>query len=62
MNRFLGDVKYVDQEVVFTAVSVKDQIVAIVVNVIMIIAITLGFLLAAVFISLVYFVVRAFYI
>lgn len=62
MNRFSKDLEAVDQEVAPIAIGVMSCALAIGVTVALISAITPGFLIAAVFISAMYFFVGKFYI
>ncbi|KAF8865738.1 hypothetical protein BDZ45DRAFT_611414 [Acephala macrosclerotiorum] len=62
MNRFSKDLEAVDQEVAPIAISVVSCALAIAVTVALITAITPGFLIAAVFISAMYFFVGKFYL
>ena len=62
MNRFSKDLEAVDQEVAPIAIGVMACALAIVVTVTLITAITPGFLIAAIFISAMYFAVGKFYL
>lgn len=62
MNRFSKDLEAVDQEVAPIAVGVMSCALAIIVTVVLISAITPGFLIAAFFITLLYYAVGRFYI
>lgn len=62
MNRFSKDLEAVDQEVAPIAIGVMSCALAIVVTVGLITAITPGFLVAAIFISAMYFFVGKFYL
>ncbi|KAF1985971.1 hypothetical protein K402DRAFT_333534 [Aulographum hederae CBS 113979] len=62
MNRFSKDIESVDQEVAPCAVGVVHCLFNIVTIVILISAITPGFLIAGVFISILYFLIGKFYI
>ncbi|EHK97094.1 putative ATP-dependent bile acid permease [Glarea lozoyensis 74030] len=62
MNRFSKDIEAVDQEVAPIAVGVMSCALAIIVTVALITVITPGFLVAAVFISFLYFAVGKFYL
>ncbi|KAI9746517.1 MAG: ABC transporter 7 [Claussenomyces sp. TS43310] len=62
MNRFSKDLESVDQEIAPIAIGVMGCVLAILVTVALITAITPGFLVAAIFISLMYFLVGKFYI
>lgn len=62
MNRFSKDLEAVDQEVAPIAIGVMSCALAIVVTVALITAITPGFLVAAIFISAMYFFVGKFYL
>jgi len=62
MNRFSKDLEAVDQEVAPIAIGVMSCALAIVTTIALICTITPGFLIAAIFISLMYFLVGRFYI
>lgn len=62
MNRFSKDLEAVDQEVAPIAIGVMACALAIVVTITLITIITPGFLIAAVFISIMYFLVGKFYL
>ena len=62
MNRFSKDLEAVDQQVAPIAIGVITCALGIVVTVILIAAITPGFLIAGVFITLLYFFVGSFYL
>lgn len=62
MNRFSKDLESIDQELAPIAVGVMSCALAIIVTIVLITAITPGFLIAAIFISLMYFLVGRFYI
>lgn len=62
MNRFSKDIEAVDQEVAPTAVGVIHCLASILTIVVLISAITPGFLIAAVFISILYFLIGKFYL
>ncbi|KZF19169.1 hypothetical protein L228DRAFT_286031 [Xylona heveae TC161] len=62
MNRFSKDIESVDQEVMPVAVGVVHCIASVVIIVILISVITPGFLIAGVFISVIYFVIGRLYI
>jgi ABC-type multidrug transport system fused ATPase/permease subunit len=62
INRFSKDLESVDQEVAPIAIGVMSCALAIIVTVILISIITPGFLIAAFFISLMYFLVGKFYL
>lgn len=62
MNRFSKDLEAVDQEVASIAIGVMACALAIVVTVVLISIITPGFLVAAIFISVMYFLVGKFYL
>ncbi|KAB5531239.1 hypothetical protein GE09DRAFT_1146361 [Coniochaeta sp. 2T2.1] len=62
MNRFSKDLEAVDQEVAPTAIGVMSCILGIVVTVVLIAAITPGFLIAGVFITLAYVFLGSFYL
>lgn len=62
MNRFSKDIENVDQEIAPTAVGVVHCLASIVTIVILISVITPGFLIASIFISILYFVIGRFYI
>jgi ABC-type multidrug transport system fused ATPase/permease subunit len=62
MNRFSKDLEAVDQEVAPVAIGVMSCALAIVVTVVLIATITPGFLVAAIFISAMYFAVGRFYL
>lgn len=62
LNRFSKDIEAVDQEVASVAIGVMSCALAILVTVILISAITPGFLIAAVVISALYFFVGKFYL
>ncbi|PQE22272.1 ABC transporter protein [Rutstroemia sp. NJR-2017a WRK4] len=62
MNRFSKDLEAVDQEVAPVAIGVMSCALAVVVTIVLIAVITPGFLIAAVFISGIYFFVGKFYL
>lgn len=62
MNRFSKDLEAVDQEIASIAIGVVTCALQIVVTVIIIASITPGFIIAAIFISLIYYGVGAFYL
>ncbi|KAL9054752.1 MAG: hypothetical protein Q9162_003950 [Coniocarpon cinnabarinum] len=62
MNRFSKDIENVDQEIAPTAVGVVHCLASIITIVILISVITPGFLIAGVFISVLYFLIGRFYI
>jgi ABC-type multidrug transport system fused ATPase/permease subunit len=62
MNRFSKDLEAVDQEVAPSAIGIVSCMLAIVVTVVLISAITPGFLIAAVFIGFIYFMIGRFYL
>jgi ABC-type multidrug transport system fused ATPase/permease subunit len=62
MNRFSKDLEAVDQEVAPTAIGVMTCALGIVVTVVLIAAITPGFLIAGVFITLAYVFLGSFYL
>ena len=62
MNRFSKDLEAVDQEVAPVAIGVMSCALAIVVTVALIASITPGFLIAAIFISAMYFFIGRFYL
>lgn len=62
MNRFSKDLEAVDQEVAPIAIGVMTCALGIVVTIVLIAAITPGFLIAAVFITLAYYFVGSFYL
>lgn len=62
MNRFSKDLEAVDQEVAPIAIGVMSCALAILVTVVLITAITPGFLIACIFISALYFFVGKFYL
>ncbi|KAG9239368.1 hypothetical protein BJ875DRAFT_491652 [Amylocarpus encephaloides] len=62
MNRFSKDIEAVDQEVAPIAIGVMSCALAIIVTIGLISVITPGFLIAGVFISLLYFAVGKFYL
>jgi ABC-type multidrug transport system fused ATPase/permease subunit len=62
MNRFSKDLEAVDQEVAPIAIGVVGCTLAILTTIALICTITPGFLIAAIFISLMYFLVGRFYI
>lgn len=62
MNRFSKDLEAVDQEVAPVAIGVMSCALGIVVTVVLIAAITPGFLVAGVFITLAYFFLGSFYL
>ncbi len=62
MNRFSKDVEAIDQEVAPIALSVLSCLASVITIVILISAITPGFLIAAVFITVVYISIGTFYI
>jgi ABC-type multidrug transport system fused ATPase/permease subunit len=62
MNRFSKDLESIDQEIAPIAIGVLGCALAIVVTVALISAITPGFLVAAVFIGIMYFMVGRYYI
>lgn len=62
MNRFSKDLEAVDQEVAPIAIGVMGCTLAILTTIALICTITPGFLIAAIFISLMYFLVGRFYI
>lgn len=62
MNRFSKDLEAIDQEVAPVAIGVMSCTVGILITVILIAAITPGFLVAGVFITALYFVVGVFYL
>jgi ABC-type multidrug transport system fused ATPase/permease subunit len=62
MNRFSKDLESIDQEVAPIAIGVMGCALAIIVTIALICSITPGFLIAAFFISIMYFLVGMFYI
>ncbi|KAH8821639.1 hypothetical protein F5884DRAFT_660859 [Xylogone sp. PMI_703] len=62
LNRFSKDIEAVDQEVASIAIGVMSCALAILLTVVLISTITPGFLIAAVFISALYFFVGKFYL
>lgn len=62
MNRFSKDLEAVDQEVAPVAIGVMSCALAIIVTVVLIAVITPGFLIAAIFISAMYFFIGRFYL
>lgn len=62
MNRFSKDLEAVDQEVAPVAIGVMSCALAIVVTIVLIAVITPGFLIAAIFISALYFLIGRFYL
>ncbi|PHH88502.1 hypothetical protein CDD83_7455 [Cordyceps sp. RAO-2017] len=62
MNRFSKDLEAVDQEIAPTAIGVMSCALSLVVTVILIAIITPGFLVAAVFISALFYFVATFYL
>ncbi|MBE7181360.1 MAG: ATP-binding cassette domain-containing protein, partial [Terriglobus roseus] len=62
MNRFSKDIEAVDQEIAPVAVGVVHCMASIVTVVVLISAITPGFLIAALFISVLYFLIGRFYL
>ncbi|KAF2457222.1 ABC transporter type 1, transmembrane domain-containing protein [Lineolata rhizophorae] len=62
MNRFSKDIESVDQEIAPVAVGVVHCLASIVTIVVLISVITPGFLIAGVFISILYFLIGKFYI
>ncbi|KAL7934141.1 hypothetical protein V8C35DRAFT_303325, partial [Trichoderma chlorosporum] len=62
MNRFSKDLEAVDQEIAPTAIGVMVCALSLVVTIILISFITPGFLVAAVFIAILFYVVAAFYL
>ncbi|TAQ88276.1 hypothetical protein B7494_g3387 [Chlorociboria aeruginascens] len=62
MNRFSKDLEAVDQEVAPIAIGVMNCALAIIVTIALISTITPGFLIAAVFIGVLYFLVGMFYL
>jgi ABC-type multidrug transport system fused ATPase/permease subunit len=62
MNRFSKDLEAVDQEVAAVAIGVMSCALAVVVTIALITAITPGFLVAGIFISIIYFFIGRFYL
>jgi ABC-type multidrug transport system fused ATPase/permease subunit len=62
MNRFSKDLEAIDQEVAPTAISVMSCALSLVVTVVLITVITPGFLIAAFFIGILFYLVSAFYL
>ncbi|GAB0137168.1 hypothetical protein EsDP_00005448 [Epichloe bromicola] len=62
MNRFSKDLEAVDQEIAATAIGVMSCALSLVVTVVLIAAITPGFLIAAVFIGCIFYFVATFYL
>nr|POE56764.1 atp-dependent bile acid permease [Quercus suber] len=62
MNRFSKDIEAVDQEIAPVAVGVVHCLASIITIVVLISAITPGFLIAAIFITILYFLIGRFYI
>ncbi|KAL8741027.1 MAG: hypothetical protein Q9190_006325 [Brigantiaea leucoxantha] len=62
MNRFSKDVEAMDQEVASVAIGVLGCLFSVITIIILISVITPGFLIAAIFISAIYFAIGAFYL
>lgn len=62
MNRFSKDVEAIDQEIAPTAIGAMSCALSLLVTVVLIAAITPGFLIAAVFIFILFYVLAAFYL
>lgn len=62
MNRFSKDLEAVDQEIAAVAIGVMSCALAVVVTIALITAITPGFLVAGIFISIIYFFIGRFYL
>ncbi|KAL8710966.1 MAG: hypothetical protein Q9220_004565 [cf. Caloplaca sp. 1 TL-2023] len=62
MNRFSKDVEAIDQEVAPIAVGVVGCLTSVITIIVLISVITPGFLIAGVFISMIYFAIGAFYL
>lgn len=62
MNRFSKDLEAVDQDIAPTAIGVMSCALSLVVTVILITVITPGFLIAAVFIAIIFYLVAVFYL
>ncbi|KAL2830906.1 hypothetical protein BDW59DRAFT_140932 [Aspergillus cavernicola] len=62
MNRFSKDIEAIDQEVAPVAIGMLHSLASVIMIVILISAITPGFLIAAVFIAMVYFALGAIYL
>ena len=62
MNRFSKDIEAIDQEVAATALGALSCLASVISIVILVTVITPGFLIAAVFISVIYFIIGAIYI
>ncbi|KAL5351830.1 Transporter of the ATP-binding cassette (ABC) [Pseudogymnoascus australis] len=62
MNRFSKDLESIDQQIAPVAIGVASCALAIVVTITLISAITPGFLIAAAFISVIYFLIGRFYL
>ncbi|KAF4120667.1 ABC-type multidrug transport system, ATPase and permease component [Geosmithia morbida] len=62
MNRFSKDMEAIDQDIAPTAISVMTCALSLVVTVVLITVITPGFLIAAVFIGILFYLVAAFYL
>lgn len=62
MNRFSKDLENIDQDIAPTAIGVMTCALSLVVTVILITVITPGFLIAAVFIGIIFYLVAVFYL